>query len=148
MTTILQEIAQQELRTEHPRQPDPSAATAPASLLETQLQRLEYRLIILSLIQGQGRPYLNRMERMQLEDILHSLTQSFPAPHKSRGSKGPSAAKASLHSQVERCLIRLRGALQKLAQEPCDLRSQNILQETGNRLIPLIRQQLSAYRSA
>ncbi|MBY0403251.1 MAG: hypothetical protein K2X66_05085 [Cyanobacteria bacterium] len=116
--------------------------------IETQLRRLEYRLIILSLIQGQGRPYLNRIERMQYEEILQQLNQAFKDKLKRKHSSKKAAAldKNDLSQlddhQIEYWMERFSGALKELDKEPCDLCAQNTLQETGKQLIPLIRNQL------
>ncbi len=114
-------------------------ATLKLSEVETQLRRLEYRLMILSLIQGQGRPYLNRMERMQYQDICQQLDTACHEPGCKRTPEDV--------EQIEQFLNRFRTALSSLDKEPCDLDAQNDLQETGKQLIPLIRQEVLVHAS-
>jgi hypothetical protein len=121
--------------------------------VETHLRRLEFRLIVLSLIQGQGRTYLNRLERCQLEDIYHGLEAALKAfkqqapkyatPPSKRTTERKPPARSLEFTQINRTLIRFRGALQKLEAEPCDQNAQAILQESGQSLIPMIRSQLT-----
>jgi hypothetical protein len=106
--------------------------------IETQLRRLEYRLIILSLIQGQGRPYLNRMERMQYQDICQQLNSAVEM----QGSAQPARRGGKTKAEIEKWLTRFRGALSSLDKEPCNLDAQHDLQETGKQLIPLFRQEM------
>lgn len=126
--------------------------------IETQLRRLEYRLIILSLMQGQGRSYLNRMERMQYEDICQHLNNEFAnkltqKQGASKARKGVTEMKPKVRKApadlseakelIRYWMIRFRGAIQELNKEPCDHCAQMELQETGKNLIPLIRNHLT-----
>jgi hypothetical protein len=113
--------------------------------IETQLRRLEYRLIILSLMQGQGRPYLNRLERMQYEDICQHLDEAIH--QKASKKRATTKARATQPikpsaEEIDSLMLQFRGALSELDKEPCDLTAQHTLQETGRNLIPLIRHQL------
>lgn len=132
-------------QSDHPSDVASSGNKVPPALnyqeIETQLRRLEYRLIILSLIQGQGRPYLNRMERMQYQDICQQLNSAV-AIQQASGQKAPGRRGGKTKVEIEKWLTRFRGALSSLDKEPCNLDAQHDLQETGKQLIPLFRQEM------